>query len=206
MFVHPVYNKNYMQYKINPKSNDKSFKGYSSFAIKASNVETIEDCLFRLKEPKNLYDGVCDILNHLKEKKDLRIKVTDRLSEVLNLAQNTNYKERKVHGIVGHGANGVFLELDNKQVLSMSYSNPFYGRGRSFFDLPVLDEGYSGRFYYSLRPLVETENLTFDDVAKIRTTIQKAGYKTQDLEDYKTYQICEYKGKKYLLDAQCAYR
>ncbi|MEI8377687.1 MAG: hypothetical protein WCF95_04025 [bacterium] len=74
------------------------------------------------------------------------------------------------------------------------------------FDLPAKEEGYSGGFHYTLRPLAEIDNITEEDVIKMRNWIHSLGYKTTDLQDYATYQLCKYQGKTYLLDSECAYR
>lgn len=209
MLINPVIsNYHYQNKPSQPKLKAlPCFKGaLPSITKEIGNVQFMDDFTIRLKEAKNLYDGVYDILSGLKKNKNLRFGIEDRLSEVLKLAEKKQFRDRKVLGVIGHGGNVVALELNNKEVLTMSYSNPFYGRNAASFDLPVKEQGYSSRYHYNLRPLADVDNITPGDVKAMREFIEKNGYKTIDLEDHKTHQVCEYNGKKYLLDAQCAYR
>lgn len=207
MLINPIINSHYYQNKpCQPKPKVlPSFNGaLSGIEKEIGNVLFMDNGSIYLKEPKNLYDGVCDLLIGLKKNTCTRYGIEKRLSEALNLAEKKQYKNRQILGIIGHGANTVALELDNKEVLAINYSNPFCGRGIASFDLPVKDQGYSGTFHYTLRPLTDVDNITHDDVKAMRELIEKCGYRTNDLEDHKTHQLCEYNGRKYLLDAQCA--
>jgi hypothetical protein len=170
------------------------------------NVQFMDDFSIILKEPKNLYDGVCDILSAMKQNKETKFAFQDRLSQVLKLSEKPDFEKRKLHGIIGAGNNSVALEIDNKEVLSVSNTSPFYGRCVESFDLPIIKEGFSGIHYYNIRPYGDVDSVTMDDLKALKQDISQKGYRTRDLEDYKTYQACKYNTKTYLLDAQCAYR
>lgn len=183
-----------------------SFLPPAKTVLQIDNVSFLDDLSIMLKEPKNLYDGVYDILSALKKNKSTHFGIESRLEQAFKMADNPKFAKMKLNGVVGFGDNSVALSVDKGQVLSISRQNPFYGRFAEDFDLPVIDQGYSGSFYYNLRPEIDNDKTTFADVQNVMKQIEQKRYKIRDLNSNGLHQVCNYKGQSYLLDAECAYR
>ncbi|MEI8377686.1 MAG: hypothetical protein WCF95_04020 [bacterium] len=97
MLISPIATKYYYQSKpCQPKPKAlPSFKGsLSGVEREIGNVLFMENGSIYLKEPKNLYDGVCDLLTGLKMNTTTRYYVEDRLKEVLKLEGKKQYKNK----------------------------------------------------------------------------------------------------------------
>ncbi|MDD3420235.1 MAG: hypothetical protein PHE78_06500 [Candidatus Gastranaerophilales bacterium] len=178
----------------------------SKIVLQIDNVLFFDDLSIMLKEPKNLYDGASDILSALKKNKSTYFGIESRLQHSIKMAETPKFKKMKMNGVIGFGDNSVALSVDKGRVLSISRQNPFYGRFVEDFDLPVLDQGYSGSFYYNLRPEIDNDKTTYADVQNVIKQIEQKRYKIKDLTSSSLHQVCNYQGKSYLLDAECARR
>lgn len=210
MFIQPIqFNNNHLLKKKNNTNKPKiNFKGNSQEILcKIGNTLFMEDSTIKLIEPKIFYNGIYDLLQGIQKSKIWRYpNLEERLSQMLQLSSKPQFENKKVLSLIGYGKNSVYTELETGQVVGVSYNNPFYGRSVQNFDLPVEEQGFVGRLYYNVRPVV-TEEATLEEVLAVKAQIRKAGFKpTDDFKDYQTHQTCKYKGKPYLLDAECATR
>lgn len=161
------------------------------------NVEFLDDFMLRLKEPKNLLDGIEDILNALK-RQTRKYAIASRLDAAKRLSM---FQNRKLEEIVGFGANTLAIKLDNNEVLGISNNNPFVGRAFQPFDLPVITQGRvpNNSMHYSLRKFAE--EVDYKELEELEKNIQAKGFK---VFDWGEYQAGKSDGKIYLLDFECA--
>ena len=148
--------------------------------------------------------GIISDLKQCEEDLDL----SRRLKGYAEFVDNTKiFKNEKIYGISGFGGLTTVFDIGEDRVLKISKENPFeYRKYNPKFDIPLKsDIVHYGDLYGYIQQKADTENITVNNVLKVKRKMKRAGYtSSNDFSNYRTEQVGTYNGKSYLLDSRCA--
>ncbi len=161
------------------------------------------------EQPMPLSKGIVCLLNAINDSfSKIRDNFLDeldikRLNNMLKYLPKKEFRNRKIHGIIGAGCNNTAIQLDKNEVLCLSDNMSIF-KSRPFeeFDLPLKSSGYykfNNSYGWYIRHLGAPVNKR--ELARLAKQIKSKGY---ELDDWRREQACKIDDKIYLLDYECA--
>lgn len=151
------------------------------------------DCLLSA-----INDSFSKIIDNFFDKFDIK-----RLNNMLKYLPKKEFRNRKIHGIIGAGCNNTAIQLDNNEVLCLSDNmSIFNSRPFEDFDLPLKSKGnykFGNDYGWYIRNLGTPVNKW--ELSRLAKQIKSKGY---ELDDWRREQACKIDDKIYLLDYECA--
>jgi hypothetical protein len=148
------------------------------------------------------------LINHSREEKskgnDEYVKRIESYLE--NVYQNETLANYRVSKYIATGSSAIVFETEDGNVLKLTKGNHFpLNREVQDFDVPIYKKGKAGKVYYYVEEKLSQHSMPDYFVEIMKDRIKNAGFKSDDLLSYDTFQLgLSKEGELYLLDPECA--
>lgn len=148
------------------------------------------------------------LINHSREEKskgnDEYVKRIESYLE--NVYQNETLANYRVSKYIATGSSAIVFETEDGNVLKLTKGNHFpLNREAQDFDVPIYKKGKAGNVHYYVEEKLSQHSMPDYFVEIMKDRIKNAGFKSDDLLSYDTFQLgLSKEGELYLLDPECA--